>query len=1242
MMKIKRLFILFLVFALLLLPACLQKPEVHCCLHKYAKNGQCYFADKLAEDPEYPGESDCKIWKEGDEPVFCEVDGFNYSVCSEWEVKSCVEGCSGMLCGDFGKAGAPTNIRPEDVEKGNIDISASKGAVFGLLHAECDVLRMTPSVESAMGKGLLLNSFRFGIGESFEEYDNYRYLFPFSDKLFNSYTATKDRYSNYFFTEKECEETNGVYSCQKNGKEYSSYYECEWDCRGINPAMPCSSSEQTFALPNSPFGEELGYVRHWYGGLFWADVEDESAEGRGNTFWSQEKVELQYPDDGRTANVGVLKFAKEDSDLTAATVGIFGFKEIPTYYANVLPRYTVYSSQIFEGKKAEFECESGLECYSGICGKDVYKRSACVDASTNKSVECGCSYEYGQIFCKPTRTSSAPASDKSAVSVGLWDGETLGVSKAFLTKEYDESGRGKEKFDFTSPEQVTQPKASIVNGKVMIFLSRDVRSTLGGTVESPLPNDQATRWAILHYCQIVPTSWSGCQEGGTYVINFVKNCMGEEYKNDIAVCYPPKFGLDGSSLGENWREICAGLTDDDFCLSQGENGECGAYASAAIVIRKNDEGRYGECAVDENRELLLKEYGWCEPATFNTIAVEHLYPLNRFYDPTGGNPNDESLPLSPSGGIPRIDLADYEGGPLEDFKSDYKFSRDAGADEVNKRIANYCPLLEILPPSNLNAKNPNEWEGTKVGDVYNNGNVLGTGNVDARKACGGHRDSQLRCDAYNLAFGCKDATRKDGDVYDARVSWPDFYPHWEYMKEKLTSYLIAGVLPVLYAEDDELYKTYYGCDSCYEFSIYKENATFAWKLLRDVYINILYAAEYTHGQETYYAGDYEESASSIGPIIVVIGDASRNYEIGLEKRAGEVKEPCPYCMPALSNAITITGSSLDTKFERALLESFDNAYNLQMDDHLEGIEFCRREGTFAGQPCNSLMENADIFVIEVNIDPEVQLDSEEKKIQFYEYIVQKLSNVSRKLVYRFGKPSLLVVKEIKGSADEYGMFNYIAYQRARLVNSGIIGMHFSNFSVSTGSSLDMQKYCSAESSAEISSGLTPYAFVKEVKVSDECACVECDEMDRLKGICNGYYLGDPLTGFQCSGYSGNQKWPEDCITEDMCLSSDSGTLKCRVYSGGKYSFEEYSLEEVMANPSLYSDLIASVKGIPKICIGKKTFSSLQSSSLTPTPILFSTSGNESKECVKGRAYTNFCGFDVPLKTRISECWVEQT
>ncbi|MGB9719519.1 MAG: hypothetical protein ACPL06_02920 [Candidatus Anstonellales archaeon] len=1236
-MRIGRVFILFLVFALLLTMGCFQKPEAHCCLYKKAQSDLCYFADKLAENSSYTGETNCKIWKENDEPVFCEVDKFNYSICSEWETKSCVEGCSGMLCGDFGKIGIPMHLSSEDLKNGTIDILTGQGAVFALLHAECNILKMTPSVERAMRKGILLNSFRFGIGNSFEEYDNYRYLFPLSDKIFNSYTATKDRYSNYFFIKKECREQNGYYSCPTNNKKYSSYYECEWDCRGINPAMVCSASMEEFSLPNSPFGDELGHAKHWYGGLFWADVEDETASGRGNTFWSMGKVDLQYPNDGRTANVGVLKFAKKESGLTAATVGIFGFKEIPTYYANVLPRYTVYSTQIFEGGKAEFECESGLECYSGICGKDVYKRSACIDALTNNSVECGCSYEYGQLVCKPTRTKSVPASDEPKYNVPLWDGETLGVSKAF--ESGDIAGRPTN-WSFTAPGQISQPKTSIVNGKVMIFLSRDVRSTLGEEVYSPLPNDQATRWAILHYCQIVPKEWSGCQEGGTYIINFVENCMSEEYKEDIAVCYPPKFGLDGSSLGQNWKEICSGLSDEDFCISQGEGGECDGYAVAAIVIRKNSDGNFGKC-VAENPSI--KEYGWCEPATFNTIAVEHLYPLNKFYDPTGGDPTSEQLPLSKDGGIPRIDLADYGEGPLEDFENDYRVK---GAGEVNKRIANYCPLLEILPPSHLDARNPNEWEGTSVGDIYNNGNVISTGNVDARKACGGHRDVQLRCDAYNLAFGCKDATRRDGDVYDSRISWPDYYPSWKYMKEKLTSYLIAGVVPVLYAEDDELYKTYYGCDSCYDphFTIYKENATFAWKLLRDVYVSILYAADYTEGNYTYYAGDYKESASSLGPIIVVVGNAGErnSYEINLEKRASEVKEPCAYCMPALSHGITITGIGLqDISSEKALLENFDETYNLEMSDHLEGTEFCAREETFAGQDCNSLMENAGLFVVELTISPKVQLGSEEEKIQFYEYTVQKLSNISRKLVYRFGKPSLLVIKEIKGSADEYGMFTYLAYQKARLVNSGIIGIHFSNFSISNGNSLSMQKYCSVEGSAEISSGLQPSAFVSESKVSDECACVECDEIDMVKGVCNGYYLGDPLTGFQCSNYSGNQKWPEDCVEKAMCVSPPySGTLKCRVYSGGEYSFEEYSLEEVMANPSLYSDLIASSKGIPKLCIENKTFSSIQSSSLNPIPILFSTSGNESKECVKGSTYSNFCGFDIPLKTRVSECWVE--
>lgn len=1245
-MKNKKLLVFF-AFLLILFSACISKPEAHCCVYSKAANGECYFYDNWTAQEGYKGETPCTIYKDDSgEPVYCDVGGFNYSVCSEWKVEVCAENCSGMVCGNLKELLLPSYGYSEyERLKDNPEFAStyieSAGFVVGLLHAECKVAKVTPSFEKALSQGAVMNSFRFGAGDSFEEYEQYAYLFPFSDKVIGEGI---DRYTNYFFlngARPYCIQNDSAYTCSqgdKKDKNYPSFYECEWECRGINPTMVCSADIDEFSLPNSPFGNELGYVKHWYGGLFWADVEDEDAMGRGNTFWSQGKVDLQYPTDKRTANVGVLKFAKENTDLTAASVGIFGFKEIPTYYANVLPRHSIYSTQIFESEKAEFECLSSGECASGVCSTLHYKRSACIDTETNKSIECGCSYESGSLICKPTRTEQVPASDEQKYNVDVWDGETLGVSVSW-------SGLPTYPWFFTHPEKISRPKTSVVDDKILIFLSRDVKETLGEQ-NLPLPNNQETRWAILHYCQIVPTSWSGCQEGGTYVVNFVENCMSSEYQNDIAVCYPPKFGLDGSSLGDSWKEICADLTDDDFRITQGEGG-FDAYASAAIVIRKNSNGNFGKCMVDDFGSLTIREYGWCEPASFNTIAVEHLYPLNKFYDPVGGDPNSEALPIEENGGIPRIDLAGCDGCPLEDFENDYNVN---DIDEVNKRIANYCPLLEILPPLDISARDPNDWEGESVGDVYNSGNVLIARGVDARVACGGHRDSQLRCDAYGLTFGCKDATRKDGDVYDARVSWPDYYPHWEYMKDKLSSYLVAGVMPVLYAEDDELYKTYYGCDRCYlpEFTIYKEDATFAYKLLRDIYMNVLHAAN----QQNYSAGDYEESASSFGPIIVAIGNTeeSNGYEIDLEKRAEEVKGPCPNCMVAIATTYKFNGNEgregWNFNEKNKIIESLSNNFNLNFTSPAYNDDrFCARYGVrFGAEECNELYKKTDLVMIEASID--LPLNS---NITHYEYFTEDIINLSRKVVYKFGKPSLIIVKNI-GEGGRIELMKYTATQRARLVNAGIIGMHFSSLNISTGEAnpaINMEKYCGVEYAAERTVGLKPLVYFEEQNVMSECNCTACTPENEALGLCNGHYLGNPELP-KCSGYdqndSNSQVWPRGCFPKSLCIDDYSNyEVHCDVMAAGESQHKVYNATEIMGNPGLYADIIASIKGPDKLCDLEegRTYSKIKMTNANPLPILFSTIGGE-EECILPESpYYNFCGFDIPLKERDADCWLEK-
>src|SRR3989338_6819699 len=50
-------------------------------------------------------------------------------------------------------------------------------------------------------RGSFINSFRFGVGKTFEDFERYRQLFPFSDAYCNANPmGTKDRFSNYLKT----------------------------------------------------------------------------------------------------------------------------------------------------------------------------------------------------------------------------------------------------------------------------------------------------------------------------------------------------------------------------------------------------------------------------------------------------------------------------------------------------------------------------------------------------------------------------------------------------------------------------------------------------------------------------------------------------------------------------------------------------------------------------------------------------------------------------------------------------------------------------------------------------------------------------------------------------------------------------------------------------------------------------------------------------------------------------------
>ena len=162
-------------------------------------------------------------------------------ICLDQYPKSCINNkCTAMMCGFKDMAPAPPIASSDwasyeegkegDVQKTDQDIS------MNLFKTSCDFSTMNKKLFNQVkrSKGALwVNSFRFGIGSSFSDYEAARYSFPSSDRFCNPLSeGTVDRFVNYLnapatYCRKASLDHIRVWYCDKNGQYFVDRDVCE-------------------------------------------------------------------------------------------------------------------------------------------------------------------------------------------------------------------------------------------------------------------------------------------------------------------------------------------------------------------------------------------------------------------------------------------------------------------------------------------------------------------------------------------------------------------------------------------------------------------------------------------------------------------------------------------------------------------------------------------------------------------------------------------------------------------------------------------------------------------------------------------------------------------------------------------------------------------------------------------------------------------------------------------------------
>jgi len=282
------------------------------------------------------------------------VDWMTINYCSEEELRCIQPECKAQVCGPFQyeppsvmSYGDSIDIQ-EDARKGDaskIPIDEDFELKSGLFGSSCMMLNMTGDLGSVFKntKGSSINIFRFGIGDSFKEFEDYRYLFPISDKDCNVnpilVDTQKERYMNYLPSIDEWSDT-------------PSFREDVKSIQRVEQNNFCPTS-QTAPLNSEEFGGSSELPNY-----------------------QMNKVERKriY----QNGNVETLELQEFDSEFYEAALRL--------YYDNLLS----YGLMNDEPILAPFECSLPSDCRSGECRFDKYKRGLCKLNDSTGWIECGC------------------------------------------------------------------------------------------------------------------------------------------------------------------------------------------------------------------------------------------------------------------------------------------------------------------------------------------------------------------------------------------------------------------------------------------------------------------------------------------------------------------------------------------------------------------------------------------------------------------------------------------------------------------------------------------------------------------------------------------------------------------------------------------------------------------------------------------------------------------------------------
>ncbi|MCC7552135.1 hypothetical protein KO317_00530 [Candidatus Micrarchaeota archaeon] len=581
--------------------------------------------DVIIEDGEVIGGS---CYYEEDPLISREPLIINFPICTHAEFNPCInENCVAMVCG---KSSYLPTLYPSVCEITDDHSSVisnqlnrnEKQFQQELYKTFCDFKilndKTANEIKSSNGEQWI-NSFRFGIGTTFSEFEEARYYFPVYDKLtYLNPSGTKDRFMNYLVPEGatcsyvpetgwQCQKPSGSTLTFSTGSFEESQYECEqacgeaWEyslftrCEYTTNAWICTDFEGT----STAF--KISYFPDNYTTRRACELFCDYAWGASPTECTTTENHPIFMNNRGSYYLDVEPLRVTQNEVTYVMDTIYGLNR--SFYAEMLN--SVWNYQKWTGYTDAdgihhsgmiFECTSNTECLSGLCTNDWgYSRYTCIDdVSENRDIMCYCSkLDNGIIVCytgESTIGTSKITGCKGEGTIKFTNNATEACQRGLLDEEYCTGCygtliRGRARF---TEEEIITPVFEITNQNYLnpfVYLADenydyarfDIPEGCSTTGEVQC-NDMLG--GICQYCSPHTTDWAVCDP--------ITSCINDE---DCRVegCGTYEFhcfdGVDNDFDGkidfEDWdcwlsnqREMCSDGLDNEK-ISDGVLGSNG-------------------------------------------------------------------------------------------------------------------------------------------------------------------------------------------------------------------------------------------------------------------------------------------------------------------------------------------------------------------------------------------------------------------------------------------------------------------------------------------------------------------------------------------------------------------------------------------------------------------------------------------------------------------------------------------